>query len=141
VEPAAKIPALAEKRDVAGLMELFAPEYADFEGRDKAGTVRLITDYLARYRGVVIHVLGVHPETIGTDGRAEVECEVALSHGAARVLRRLIRVGGEYYRFRFDLRQGGSEAWRFMYAEWESIGLAELFPESLEILKKLFPEL
>ncbi len=30
---------------------------------------------------------------------------------------------------------------RFTYAEWESIGLSELFPESLEILRKLFPNL
>jgi hypothetical protein len=133
--------ARAEKRDVASLMELFSPDYTDFEGRDKAGTVNLITDYLARYRGVVVHILGVHPRPIGTDGRAEVECEVALSHGAARVLRRLIRVGSEYYRFRFDLREDGTGAWRFTYAEWESIGLAELFPESLEVLRKLFPEL
>ena len=133
--------ALAEKRDVAGLMELFDPGYADFEGRDKAGTVRLITDYLAKYRGVVVHVLGVHPGTIGADGRAEVECEVALSHGTARVLRRLIRVGSEYYRFRFGLRKGGTGEWRFAYAEWESIGLSELFPESLEVVRKLFPDL
>jgi hypothetical protein len=133
--------ARAEKRDLGGLMDLFDPGYADFEGRDKAGTVRLITDYLAAYRGVVIHILGVHPGTIGTDGRAEVECEVALSHGAAQVLRRLIRVGSEYYRFRFDLRKDGTGEWRFAYAEWESIGLTELFPESLAVLKKLFPRL
>jgi len=133
--------ARAEGRDVGGLMELFVPDYADFEGRDKAGTVRLITDYLARYRGVVVHILGVHPGPIGTDGRAEVECEVALSHGAARILRRLIRVGSEYYRFRFDLRKNGTGEWRFAYAEWESIGLSELFPESLEVLRKLFPDL
>jgi hypothetical protein len=133
--------ARAENRDVGGLMELFAPGYTDFEGRDKAGTVRLITDYLARYRGVVVHVLGVRPGTIGADGRAEVECEVALSHGAARVLRKIIRVGGEYYRFRFDLRKDGAGEWRFAYSEWEPIGLTELFPESLEVLRKLFPNL
>jgi hypothetical protein len=133
--------ALAEKRDVDGLMDLFDPGYADFEGRDKAGTVRLITEYLDQYRGVVVHVLGVHPGTIGTDGRAEVECEVALSHGAAQLLRRLIRVGSEYYRFRFNLRKNEAGEWRFAYAEWESIGLAELFPESLEVLRKLFPNL
>ena len=32
-----KAAALAEKRDGAGLAELFLPDYADFEGRDKAG--------------------------------------------------------------------------------------------------------
>jgi len=133
--------ARAEKRDVGGLMDLFAPEYRDFEGRDKAGTVRLVSDYLARYRGVVVHVLGVHPGTIGADGRAEVECEVALSHGAAELLRKLIRIGSEYYRFRFDLRKDAAGEWRYAYAEWEAIALTDLLPESLDILRKLFPDL
>jgi hypothetical protein len=31
--------------------------------------------------------------------------------------------------------------WRFAAAEWESIGLEDLFPESLDILRKLFPGL
>ena len=133
--------ARAENRDVGGLMDLFTPDYKDFEGRDKAGTVRLVTDYLDRYRGVVVHVLGAHPGAIGADGRADVECEVALSHGAAEILRRLIRIGNEYYRFRFDLRKDAAGEWRFAYAEWEAIALTDLFPESLAVLKKLFPDL
>jgi hypothetical protein len=132
---------LAEKREVAGLAELFLPDYEDFEGRDKAGTVRLVGDYLAGYRGVVIHVLGVRFKEIGPDGRADVECEIALSHGAAEVLRKLLRVGSEYFRFRFELRKDEAGAWRFFYAEWEEIGLYELLPESLDILRKLFPDL
>lgn len=131
----------AEKRDVAGLERLFLPGYADFEGRDKAGTVRLITDHLARYRGVVIHVLGVRASAIDPGGRADVECEIALSHGAAEVLRKLIRVGNEYYRLIFELRKDAAGEWRFAYAEWEETGLSELLPESLAILRKLFPEL
>lgn len=133
--------ALAEKRDVAGLAELFLPDYADFEGRDKTGTVRLIGDHLSRYRGVVIHVLGVRFKGIGTDGRADVECEVALSHGAAEVLRKLLRVGSEYYRFRFELRKPEAGEWRFFYAEWEETGLHDLLPESLDILRELFPDI
>lgn len=132
---------LAEDRDVPGLAGLFLDEYADFEGRDKAGTVRLVTDHLSRYRGVVVHILGVRVEAIAPDGRADVGCEIALSHGAAEVLRRLIRVGSEYYRFEFELRKDASGEWRFAYAEWEEIGLGELLPESLEVLRKLFPEL
>ncbi len=131
----------AEKRDVGALMELFLPEYADVEGRDKAGTARLIADYLKRYRGVVVHVLGVHAEAISGEIRADVVCEVALSHGAAEVLRKLIRVGSEYYRFRFELHKDGAGEWRFLRAEWGSIGLPDLFPDSLDILRKLFPDL
>jgi hypothetical protein len=132
---------LAEDRDVPGLAALFLDDYADFEGRDKAGTVRLVTGHLSRYRGVVIHILGLRVDAIGPNGRADIGCEIALSHGAAQVLRRLVRVGSEYYRFELELRKDGSGEWRFAYAEWEEIGLGELLPESLEILKKLFPEL
>lgn len=133
--------ALAEKREVRALMGLFAPEYEDFEGRDIEGTVRLITDYLDGFRGVVIHLLGARVGTVGQDGRASVECEVSLSHGAAEVLRKLIRYSGEYYHFRFDLVRSDQGEWRYAYAEWRSIGLVDLFPESLEILRKLFPGL
>ena len=133
--------ARAEKRNVSGLMEFFAPDYVDFEGRDPAGTLRLITDYLDRYRGIVIHLLSARVGNVGPEGRVSVECEVSLSHGAVEVLRKLIRYTGEYYRFRFDLRKTGRAEWRFTYTEWQSIGLAELFPESLAVLKKLFPGL
>lgn len=133
--------ARAEKRDAAALMELLAPDYRDFEGRDAAGTLRLVTDYLARYRGIVLHLLGARVGEPATDGRVTVECEIVMSHGAAEVLRKLIRFTGEYYRFRIELRKTETSEWRFAYAEWGSIGLDGLFPESLERLRKLFPGL
>jgi len=133
--------ARAEKRDVDALMEFFAPDYSDFEGRDQEGTARLIEDYLDRFRAVVVHLLAARVGTIGPDGRASVECEFSLSHGAAEVLRRLIRYTGEFYRFRLELRKSGRGEWRFTYAEWRSIGPGDLFPESLDVLKKLFPEI
>jgi len=131
----------AEKKDIARFEGLFAPGYADFEGRDTAGTVRLVANYLDRYRGVVIRLLATRVGDIDPDGLASVECEVSLSHGAAEVLRKLIRYAGEYYRFRIDLRKDGPAGWRFTYAEWRPIGLTEVFPESLAILKELFPDL
>jgi len=133
--------ARAEGKDARGLVELFAPDYRDFQGRDRAGTLGLVTDYLDHYRGVVIHLLGVRIGDIDPEGSASVECDVSLSHGAAEVLRKLIRYTGEYYRFQFDVRKTGPGAWRFAYAEWQSVGLAGLFPESLDLLKKLFPGL
>jgi len=133
--------ARAEDKDVRGVMELLASDYVDFEGRDAAGTRSLISEYLDRYRGVVIHLLGARVGDPGPDGRAAVECEVSLSHGAAEVLRKLIRYAGEYYRFRIDVRRTGRGEWRIAYTEWRSIDLTELFPESLAILKKLFPGL
>ena len=133
--------ALAENNDAAGIMEFFAPDYQDFEGRDAAGTRQLVTGYLDRYRNVVIHLLGARIGAVGADRRVSVECEVSLSHGAAEVLRKLIRYTGEYYRFGIDLRESERGEWRFTYAEWRSIGLADVFPESLAILKELFPDL
>ncbi len=133
--------ARAERKDVQGLMALFASDYRDFEGRDAAATLRLVTDYLDRYPGVVIHLLGARVGAVGQDGLAEVECEVALSHGAAEVFRKLIRYAGEYYRFRLEVRKTGPGLFRYTYAEWRSIDLTGLFPESLQVLKKLFPGL
>lgn len=133
--------ALAEKKDVGALMERFAPGYSDFEGRDKAGAERLIEEYLRRFRGIVIHLLGARVELPGPDGRASVECEMSVSHGAAEVLRKLIRYTGEYYRFRLDLDKTGTGEWRLAHAEWQPVALVDLFPESLQVLKKLFPDL
>jgi hypothetical protein len=133
--------ARAEKRDVPGLLELFAPDYRDFQGRDREATGHLVQDYLDSYRGVVVHLLGARIGEAVPDGTAAVECEIALSHGAAEVLRKLIRFTGDYYRFRIAVRRTGPSEWRLASAEWESIGLGELFPESTAILRKLFPGL
>jgi hypothetical protein len=129
----------ANHRDVAGLMALCGPDYADFEGRDAARTRELVGGYFGRYRGIVIHLLGVRIDPAGPDGRVPVECEVSLSHGAAEVLRKLIRYAGSFYRFRFELRREPRAGWRFASAGWEEIGPAGLFPESLDLLKELFP--
>ncbi len=129
----------ANRRDAAGLMALCAPDYADFEGRDAAATRELVGGYFGRYRGVVVHLLGVRIDPAGPDGRVPVECEVSLSHGAAETLRRLLRYAGAYYRFRFELRPEPRSGWRFSSAAWEETGPARLFPESLAILKELFP--
>jgi hypothetical protein len=129
----------AGRRDAAGLMELCAPDYADSEGRDQARTGDLVGGYFDRYRGIVIHLLGARVGEAGPDGLVPVECEVSLSHGAAELLRKLIRYAGSFYRFRFELRRDPRAGWRFASAAWEEVGLAELFPESLDLLKELFP--
>jgi hypothetical protein len=133
--------ALAEKKDAAGLRDLFTPDYKDFQGRDAVGTLGLITGYLDRYRNIVIHLLAARVGEAGPDGLTTVECEVSLSHGAAEILRRLVRYSGEYYSFRMDVRRDGAGEWRFAAAEWRSINLVELSPEALAVLRKLFPGL
>ena len=133
--------ALAEARELDALRGLFAPDYEDFQGRGVDDTLRLVSGHLDRYRAVVIHLLGARVGGVDPEGRASVEFEVSLSHGAAEVLRKLIRLSGEYYRFLADVRKDGDGQWRFVSAEWSSIGLTDLLPESFEILKELFPDI
>jgi ketosteroid isomerase-like protein len=136
-----KAAARAEKRDVEGLMRFLTADYVDGKGRDREATARLVAGYFERYRGVVVHVLGARVGEIAPDGRASVEFEIALSHGAAEMLRKLIRWGGETYRFEADMRKDERGEWRLAYADWDEIALAGLFPESLAVLKELFPGL
>lgn len=131
---------LAEKRDLTALMDRLTEDYADFEGRDKRATEALVRDYFGR-TGIVIHLLSVKVDAIGTDGRAGVRAEAMLSSGAAEVFRKLIRYTGDYYRFDLRLRRSPAAAWQVESAAWESVPLAGLFPESLAVLKKLFPDL
>ncbi len=132
--------ALAEKRDLAGVMSRLADDYADFEGRDKAGTLDLIGDYFRR-TGIVIHLLGVRVTPAGPDGQASVEAEAFLSSGAAEVFRRLLSVTGECYRFDLRLARSPGAGWQVAWARWESVPMSDLFPESLAVLRKLFPGL
>ena len=127
-----------EKRDLAGLIESVSPAYLDFEGRDRQGLRLLIEEYFRRYRGIVIHVLATRVELSGPEGSAVVEGDAVLSSGAAEVLRKAFRFLGEYYRFRLEMSKD-SGSWLVMYAEWREEAATDLFPESLPVLRKLFP--
>jgi hypothetical protein len=69
---------------------------------------------------------------------AEIEIEVALSSGAAKIFRKAVRYAGQFYRFNIKLEKE-EETWKCKTASWKYITLEELFPESFKILKKLFP--
>jgi hypothetical protein len=134
----ADMAARAEKRDAAGLMACLAGDYRDFEGRDQAQTAAMVEEYFSRYRGIVIHVLA--SRIVIEDARnATVETDVSLSSGAAQAFRKLIRFSGENYRFQSRLRKDGR--WLITEAKWENVELAGLFPESIKILRELFPNL
>jgi hypothetical protein len=89
----------------------------------------------------VIHLLSVRVEAIETGGRASVRAEAMLSSGAAEVFRKLIRYAGDCYRFSLRLRKSPGATWQVESAAWESVPMDELLPESLAILKKLFPDI
>ncbi len=133
--------ALAQKRDLGALMDLLAPDYRDYQGRDKAAAQALIENYLRSFRGIVIHVLGVKVEITEPGGRAAVRTDMVLSSGAAEAFRKLARFTGDYFRFDLGLEKGPDAGWRISYAEWWSVSLTDLLPESLEALKELFPGL
>ena len=127
-----------EKKDLSGLLTVLTDDYMDFEGRDKKATEALIGDYFERRFGIVVHLLHTKLGDITAEGKASLETDVVLSSGGAEVLRKIIRFAGDFYRFKLDLRKT-PEGWRISRAEWEYLTLNGLFPESLPILKKIFP--
>jgi hypothetical protein len=130
---------LAEKRDLEAIMAHFTDGFTDFEGRDKNGLRQLLSSYFDGRTGIVAHRLGHRMIGIGA-GQATLETEVALSSGGAQALRRLVRISPDIYRLRIDLSKDG-EKWLIHYAEWASISQGEIFPESLDEIKKIFPRI
>ncbi|UCC40376.1 MAG: hypothetical protein JSV96_02685 [Candidatus Aminicenantes bacterium] len=129
----------AEKKDILSLMLLLTEDYVDFEGRGKVETEDMAKGYFNQYRGIAVNVLSTRIDGINLP-EASVQTEVAFSSGAAKVFRKLIRVSLDNYRISAKLRKEEGQ-WRIQYAEWRYVTLNELFPESLSILKKIFPEL
>ena len=133
-----RVGTLAEKRDLPGLMSCLTEDYADFEGRDRPATETLVADHFRRRYGIVVHVLHARVGEVRMDGTASVQADVVLSSGAAEILRRVVRFAGEFYRFDLGLRKT-PEGWKIARAEWAPASAEGLFPESLPVLRKLFP--
>jgi hypothetical protein len=129
---------LAEERDLDGLMDRFASDYSDFEGRDKAKARELIGGYFEGRPGIVVHLLGTEVR-IESPGSARVRAEAALSSGAAEVFRKLFRSFGELYLFDLEMKASAGE-WKVVFARWRSVSPDELSPGGLSILRKLFPD-
>lgn len=128
----------AEKRDAAALIANLSGDFMDFQGRGRQQTLAMIEEYFGRYRGIVIHVLA--SRIIIEDARnAAAETDVSLSSGVAQAFRKMIRFSGENYRFQCRLRKDGR--WLITGAKWEYVTIESLFPESLKILRELFPTL
>ncbi|MBN2346998.1 MAG: hypothetical protein JXO51_11480 [Candidatus Aminicenantes bacterium] len=127
-----------EKKNAAGLVAHLAADYRDGEGRDRAATADLAEDYFRRYRFIKVKVLTSRIE-MGEGGGARVQTDVSLYSGAAAALRKAVGFDGENYRFSSILRK--EDEWRFVEASWEAVPVDGLFPESLAILRELFPDL
>lgn len=133
-----RIGSLAEKKDLPGLIALLTHDYADFEGRDRAATEALVAEHFRRRYGIVVHLLHTKVGDIRPEGAASVETDAVLSSGGAEILRKIVRFAGEFYRFKLDLRKTPN-GWRVRRAEWAPSAANDLFPESLPVLKELFP--
>jgi len=127
-----------EKKDLSSLLAFLSNDFSDFRGRNKDQTEDMVQSYFNQFRGIVIHILHTRIDEIKAL-EASIQSDIALSSGAARALRKLVRVSTDNYRFKIKLIKK-EDRWFIRYAEWTYIGLDELFPESLSILKKLFSD-
>jgi hypothetical protein len=134
-----KMVGFAEDNDLEGAMEYISPDYSDDEGRNMEDIAQLLEKYLGRYRGIAINMLGARLIRLQTP-QAEVETDIGLSSGAARVFRKMTRYSGYFYRFKIKMTKQGKK-WLVQSASWEHIQQEELHPESAEALKKLFPNI
>lgn len=130
---------LAELKDLDAMMAHFAKDFVDFQGRTKSGLRSLLSGYLADRRGIVVHRLSAHLITLEAS-RAVAEVEVALSSGQAEALRRLIKIAPDIYRIEIHFVRE-AQGWLVAHAAWTSLELSDLLPESLAILRKIFPGL
>lgn len=129
----------AGKRDAAAVLARAAPDYADFEGRDKAAAERLVRSYFERFRGIVVHGLGSEVALGPGAGEAAVRLDVVLTTAAAEVFKRLAATSISLYRFRLNLKREQNR-WLIVYAEWETIGPADLLAGSSKPLDRLYPK-
>lgn len=137
LETVDKIGDYAESRDMEGILLYVSNDYTDDENRTIDDIEELLRKYFDRYRGIVVNVLATKVLDV-TVPEAEIETEVALSSGAAKIFRKAVRYSGQFYRFNLKLVKE-EEIWKCKTASWKYITLEELFPESFKILKKLFP--
>jgi hypothetical protein len=85
----------------------------------------------------VIHVLGTKIDNLTLE-EADIQTEIAISSGAAKVFRKLVKVALDNYRLKIIFVQNNG-SWKVRYAEWRYLSIDELYPESYALLKKIFP--
>ena len=130
---------LIEDQYTASLLDLLTDEFQDMEERSKPDMEEVLNQYFEAYSGIVVNVLGTHFNEL-KPFEAEIQTDVSLSHGAAKMFRKIVPYSGQTYRFTIRLKKINRQ-WKVSYAEWRYVYIEELFPESIKILKKLFPKL
>ena len=127
----------AEERDVEKFMKIISIEYLDEEERTKADIREKVKTYLNRFRGISVNILNIKTVEKGNDNEVVIT-EINFSHGLGKMLSKVIRSYGESYRFRLDMTRR-ARGWVVKQAEWEWMSIEELYPESIKVLRELFP--
>jgi hypothetical protein len=128
-----------EQKDAESLMMFVAEDYRDFWGRNKRETEEIAKHYFLEYQGIITHVLSTKVDEIVID-EASIQTDVLVSSGGAQLFRKFVKFAGDYYRVNARLVKR-DETWLLQYAEWTYISLDGLFPESVSLLKKIFPNI
>jgi hypothetical protein len=128
-----------EQKDASRLMMFVAEDYKDFWGRNKKKTEEMAKYYFLEYQGIITHVLSTKIDEIAVD-EASIRTDVLVSSGGAKLFRKFVKFAGDYYRIKARLVKR-DETWLLHYAEWSHISLDNLFPDSVSLLKKIFPNL
>jgi len=128
----------AKENDVDGFMGFIDFEYMDREERTKKDIRKKVEGYLNRFRVIAVNILNIRTVKKDNDN-ADVVAEVNFSHGLGKMLSKVIRSYGESYRFRMDMIKR-ARGWVVTRAEWEWMSLEDLYPESIKVLRELFPD-
>lgn len=130
---------LIEDQYTASILDVLTENFRDMEERSKDDMEAVLNQYFEEYSGIVVNILATHFKVLKL-AQAEIQTDVSLSHGAAKMFRKIVAYSGQTYRFTIKLKKT-DQKWKVFYAEWRYVYLEELFPESIKILKKLFPKL
>jgi len=127
----------AAANDVEEFMTFIDYDYLDPEERTKQDIREKVDAHLNRFRVIAINILNI--KTVEkTNDSATVIVEVNFSHGLGRMLTKIIRSAGESYRFHLQMTRRG-KGWVTAAAEWEWMSIEDLYPESIRVLRELFP--
>lgn len=127
----------AEERDVEKFMKIISIEYLDKEERTKSDIREKIEIYLNRFRGIAVNILNI--KTVNESmNSAEVITEISFSSGINKIFSKIVNSYGEVYRFNISMSRK-SKNWVVKSAEWSWMSIDELYPESLKVLRELFP--
>ena len=114
----------AESRDIGGIKDLIAEDYADEHGRTRRDIVAVAVRYF--YANRDIHLLTRIKElTFLSDNRAMLQLYVAMS-GRDVDADSLLNVQADLYRFDLELLRDGKE-WKLIRAEWHSAVRTDFF--------------